>query len=333
VNFEKIYKEIYPKINLEKVLSSYNLNYKEYTGKNGAEFRSSCPFPGHDDLDPSFSINKETGIYQCFVCGGGNFFQFIKKIENLNTYKEVIQLLKNKLGISNSQKDCFEEIKKSLETFEEKEEIKPIIDKPLKEIDLPISEPAEKFLSIAKKRVSLRSIRQWKIRYCEKDKKYNGRLIVPIYFEEKLVSFVARDMLGRAEKWKEMKKQAVKDKLSNEEISRLEKEHGCKKILFPYDSPVSRVFFNWDEAKEHKDEVILCEGVFDAIRVVNFGYNAIALLSCHVNDGRRNLIAKTFDRICISLDNDYKVRDNGTVKNPGQEAAQKLLEKFRDYDV
>ena len=50
-----------------------------------------CPF--HDETHPSFSINLETGFYNCFSCGeSGNLTTFIASMENIST-KEAFKLI------------------------------------------------------------------------------------------------------------------------------------------------------------------------------------------------------------------------------------------------
>ena len=139
-------------------------------------------------------------------------------------------------------------------------------------------------------------------------------------------------MLGRAEKWNDIKKQAIKDGISRKEMIKLTEEKECKKILLPFGAPITRIFFNWDNAIKHR-EVILCEGVFDAIKVCNYGYNSIAILSCHLNDYRAGLLIENFDTIYIALDNDDKINSKGKKINPGQDAAKKIMEKLQDSDV
>jgi len=44
-----------------------------------------CPFPDHDDTEPSLSINIYTGLWKCFGCdSAGDIFTFIMKIENVD---------------------------------------------------------------------------------------------------------------------------------------------------------------------------------------------------------------------------------------------------------
>jgi len=332
--YTKLYEELFPLIDIEAVLDGYGIDYKEYQGNNGTEFMIGCPFPDHEDKHPSFSINKDTGQYRCYVCGDGNFFGFVKVVEGIKTTKEVVSTIKERLGYEEPKDEAegFDKIKNIMDSFEppvEKKEKKRDI-KDLEEVILPSDTSAEEYLEIANRRVSLESINRWDIKYCEEHRKFGGRLIVPIDFMGKRVSFVARDMHKRAEAWKEMLKKAEEDGMEGDELKSFIDENEFKKVLYPFGAPIGQIFFNWDEAIKH-EEVTLCEGVFDAIALVNCGYNAIALLGVHLSPYRASLLMKNFDRIFIALDNDIKIRkSDGKKFNPGQDAAEKIMRSLED---
>lgn len=53
--------------------------------------QTNCPFPDHNDTNPSFGINLEKGMYKCFGCGrGGNFIDLISKLLDLDFYKSLL---------------------------------------------------------------------------------------------------------------------------------------------------------------------------------------------------------------------------------------------------
>jgi len=340
IDFKKLYKQIYKKVDLSKILDSYSIDYSEYHGKKGREFQCCCPFPDHDDLSPSFSMRDVDGVYNCFVCGGGNLFTFVKNMEKLPNIIEAIDFIKVQVGITEEKaEDIFEKIKHSYSemTTCEKENIEED-DAEVKEIKFPESfEPAERYLSKIKSRVGLKNIKRWKMMYCHNpknkyDEKYRDRLILPIYFENKLVTYAARDMSGRSVLWKKIKKQIKEGDYTKDEIKKMRQKYEVKKILYPFGAPLLRIFFNWDDSIK-KDEVVICEGVFDAIKLIDCGYNAIAVLSCHINQHRKNLLCKHFKIVNVLLDNDVKIDVNGVKKNPGQDSANKIMESFQDINV
>jgi len=55
----------------------------EYTHltRKGDEYVGRCPFPDHSDSTPSFSVNEQKGVFNCFGCGrGGNTISFVQQI-------------------------------------------------------------------------------------------------------------------------------------------------------------------------------------------------------------------------------------------------------------
>ncbi|MDD5649692.1 MAG: CHC2 zinc finger domain-containing protein [Candidatus Nanoarchaeia archaeon] len=331
-DYKKIYNQIYSKINLEIIFKQYNIDFKTYHTKKGKEFMCLCPF--HDDTTPSFSIQQKTGVYNCFVCGGGDFIKFIKKLENLNTTKETIEFIKHQVGITENS-DVFSIISDSSFNFFDKENENEIeIEPEFCEVKLPKSEPAEKFFDIVKKRVCIEDVVKYGMRYCIDDFVYHHRLIIPIYMENKLVSFAARDMSGKSDTWLKVKNILKQKRLKKEDKKKFIDKYLYKKILYPCGTPMSNLFFNWDEAIKHKEDVFLCEGIFDALKILKFGYNALALLSCHLNSYKAKRLAQNFKKIFVVLDNDNKIDSFGKKFNPGQEAAQKMIkEYFSDIDV
>ena len=61
------------------ILLFEQLNIKIYRNIEN-EIICYCPFPEHDDLNPSFSYNKLKNLYNCFVCGGGTLQQLAKRL-------------------------------------------------------------------------------------------------------------------------------------------------------------------------------------------------------------------------------------------------------------
>ena len=71
-------------------------NYIELK-KNGANFKSNCPF--HSENTPSFVISPSKQIYKCFGCGtAGDAIKFVMEYEKL-TYPEAIEKLANQFGV------------------------------------------------------------------------------------------------------------------------------------------------------------------------------------------------------------------------------------------
>jgi DNA primase len=65
--------------------------------KAGRNFQARCPF--HQERTPSFSVNREMGVFKCFGCGvGGDAFKFVMLTEGM-TYPEAIHKLAARVNI------------------------------------------------------------------------------------------------------------------------------------------------------------------------------------------------------------------------------------------
>jgi DNA primase len=66
--------------------------------KAGRNFQARCPF--HQERTPSFSVNRDMGVFKCFGCSvGGDAFKFVMLTEGL-TYPEAIRKLAARVGIT-----------------------------------------------------------------------------------------------------------------------------------------------------------------------------------------------------------------------------------------
>jgi hypothetical protein len=79
-------------VSLSQIFVHYNIEYSPR--KN-----ISCPFPGHEDKKPSFTINDSADLYYCHAgCGGGSIIDFVMKMENINNY-EAANWIVNKFNL------------------------------------------------------------------------------------------------------------------------------------------------------------------------------------------------------------------------------------------
>jgi len=64
--------------------------------KKGKSFIGLCPW--HDDKNPSLSVDREKGLYNCFGCGeSGDVFSLVEKMKGYG-FKEALEFLKQKAG-------------------------------------------------------------------------------------------------------------------------------------------------------------------------------------------------------------------------------------------
>lgn len=85
----------------DKIKNNFTGNFKPFFEKylqkiqkiGGDEFKAICPF--HDDTNPSFNFNNQSGKYFCHGCGKkGDIFHFYGKINSLNTGPDFGKILK-----------------------------------------------------------------------------------------------------------------------------------------------------------------------------------------------------------------------------------------------
>lgn len=339
-------RNIYKRIDIEKFLSHYNV---KITGRFGNELRMHCILPNHKDTSPSGNFNISKGFYNCFVCGGRNFFQLVQELENLSTFKEAVEFVMKQVGFDNDDEinkidALFDELRDLQEENDAEEQEPEFIEIKFKEH--PEFESAFKHFSKVKKRVTKEMIDIWNLRYAVGGY-YKDRLVIPITHNKKTMSFAARDMSGRSEIWLKMLKTARKDRLTVTEVAELQNKYECKKIIYPpvfdkfnpehefssiiFGSAIKHLMFNFDNAiASGKDYVILVEGAFDAMRLFTWGFNAVAILGTKLSTYNRSRLLSNFDVIYVCLDND--VKDDKS--NPGQDAAKSIVESLEgDIDV
>ncbi|HWC66379.1 MAG TPA: DNA primase [Thermoanaerobaculia bacterium] len=65
--------------------------------KAGNSWKGLCPF--HREKTPSFTVNRDRGLFYCFGCGaGGDLFGFVRQIERVE-FREAAEMLARRYGI------------------------------------------------------------------------------------------------------------------------------------------------------------------------------------------------------------------------------------------
>ena len=73
-------KHIKDNLTMKQVLDYYNIPYH-----SGNQIDISCPFPDHNDIKPSFSINMDKDVFHCKGCGrGGSVIDFVSFMDSIN---------------------------------------------------------------------------------------------------------------------------------------------------------------------------------------------------------------------------------------------------------
>ncbi|HUI29173.1 MAG TPA: DNA primase [Candidatus Acidoferrales bacterium] len=86
LNSESVVEEVRQATDIVDVISQY-----VRLQKRGKNYLGLCPF--HNEKTPSFTVNREKGLYHCFGCGvGGNVFTFVTQYEKISFGEALRQL-------------------------------------------------------------------------------------------------------------------------------------------------------------------------------------------------------------------------------------------------
>jgi len=66
--------------------------------KSGRSWKGLCPF--HNERTPSFTVDRDKGLYHCFGCGaGGDVIHFLRQIDRLD-FPEAVEALASRFGVA-----------------------------------------------------------------------------------------------------------------------------------------------------------------------------------------------------------------------------------------
>lgn len=252
-----------------------SFNYKDYCEENlektrltsSGQIEATCPWCGKYG---SFYVNAETGDFICFRCvsdgipaKGKNFVGVLAKVEGAS-YHEARGFMLRKM-VQFRRKGSTKTLLQKIQMLrgEEPEIISGKVEVQLPEEFIPVWKNGEwNFPVYLKQRgIKKRTAKIWKLGFCRKGK-YGNRIIIPIECPNGF-SFVARDATGTMK----------------------------QKILDPPNAGKSKLLFGWNHAKENSD-LVLCEGPFDAIKLWQHGFNAVALLGKILHPAQLSLLLK-----------------------------------------
>ena len=233
---------------------------------SGNEIRCCCPF--HEEQNPSFSINLETGKYICFSgkCGKkGNIISFISELTG-KSYKDVekdLQINLENLKYNNIIKETLN----SLET--KKNDLNYIKYNNYKFIELKDLQDEQKILNIINIPKSISDFIKLKI--CLTNP-YKRRLVVSI--DENVFEF--RDLTKKSD----------------------------RKCLYESGIKISNYLFNIIINK-NDDSIFLTEGTKDAMSVAGFGFNSCCTFGINISTHQISKILKLgINKVYILRDND-----------------------------
>jgi len=245
--------------------------------KSGNEYLFHCPKCNHDKR--KLSINFEKNVWKCWICDyrGNNLDRLVKRRGSFLQRQEWLKYIDH-VDLSLSLEELF-----STEKDDDKQEI--ILNLPdefisLANKNLPLSsiEPKKYLYS---RGVADKDILKWKIGYC-KTGEYKNRILIPSFSNDGEVNYFIARSYGK--EWP------------------------------PYKNPnVSKdIIFN-ELYVDFKNDLVLVEGVFDAIKAEN----AVPILGSSLREDSKLFqeIVKWDTTVYVALDPDAEKKAMKLIKN------------------
>lgn len=300
--------EIRSAINVVHYISQY-LNLK----KEGRNFKGLCPF--HHEKTPSFVVNPEKQFYHCFGCGrGGNLFRFIMDYEKLS-FVEAVRKAADFAGIvlPKPQAKSEQEMTYTQQLYDINETACVFFEKEL------YKEKNKAYLKyFLDRKISEQTIKKFRLSYAPDS--YDTLLK---YFREQQTSLKQAEELGIIQKRENSEEYYVKFRhrmmfpffnLAGKIIGfggRKLREEQQPKYL---NSPESQIYkkgqtlyglFQAMPGIRDEDFIILVEGYFDLLRLVDAGIkNVVASSGTALTELQARIMGRYSRTVYIAYDGD-----------------------------
>lgn len=235
-----------------------------------------CPFCKHHKH--KLSVNVSANVYKCWICDakGKNIRRLIHKFGNYGLVAEWDKLTgRHDINDFDNIFSTNEEEDVIIQRVSLPDEFRSLTKSSLS----PATLPAVNYLRV--RGIGKKEILEWKIGYCPAGD-YAGRILIPSFDTEGYVNyFIARSYDGAWMRYKNP--QASRDIVFNE------------------------LYLDWD------DDVVLVEGVFDAI----IAGNAIPILGSTLNRDTKlfSRLVSESPKIYLALDSDAATKERKIIKN------------------
>ena len=263
----------------------------------GNDVKIRCVF--HEDSDPSLQVRKKDGIFHCFGCGEtGNFCKLLKELGvGHEDFLSTIDAVSDEAWDDAIEKILKKAVKKS-DVKLHYENFSPLLPPPSGEAQ---KKNREIRMYLKGRGFGNRTIDFFGLGYVypatKRNQRYFIRALIPVRDEQANLLWYEGRAIGEEK----------------------------PKYYRPADTKVGDYFFNLHNAKFRFDACVVVEGVFDAIMLWQWGYNAVANFGTRVSDRKLNLLAN-FDCVYFCFDNDIK-------KTPKQKTAQQLQQEAMERAI
>ena len=277
-------------VDMERLLEYYGLLGEMRPSANG--LRGQCPFPFHEDADPSFTTTPSQQGFHCFGCEAkGNVMTFVRLKEGIATGdpqqddREAARLIQAWFGLApmqetppGRQRQPATPMKTTRDQTGQDPHSELRVNPPLTfQLDhLDLSHPY-----LASRGLSAATMRHFGLGYYSRRGTMRGRVVIPIHNAEgKLVAYVGR--------WPE-------DTPPESE----------PKYKLPSGFHKSWEVFNLHRVSQHARRVVVVEGYFSVFRLYQAGFrHVVALMGSTLSEAQRQQVCERFQRVQIFMDGD-----------------------------
>ena len=289
------------------------------------EHWSSCPLPTHPGADrsPSFSINEDSLLWNCFTCSdGGSLPLLVMRLEELDWDGAIDWLLPYSDGeiAENDERGYLEQLERTLERAESRVErtrrealpfYSPKVIERLPEAPLEL---------LTKWNITApETVTEHQIKYDEERRRYKPdkgeyigpALVIPHFFGGKLVGYQERWLDDDRPKW-------------------------IPKYTNSDDFPKRQTLYGWDGALEDARRgmpVIVVESTMTRARLWELGYSAVATFGASVTGEQLRLLRSLIGGVILTQDNDpaYLNKKGQRVEGAGKRAVKENANALTDY--
>ncbi len=266
-------------VDIPAILKHYEriklVNQLHFAGSGNAQ--ASCPSAEHDDSDPSWGINIQTGAHHCFGCGwSGETISLIRELESIRQSKTISydRAIEKALAISSSEQvgDTIPAVVRQRAVESKQFKYYP---------DSILNSLVDRYDYLVQRGVHPSTCISWEVRYSDKDERY----VLPVRnIKNSIVGFI-----GIADDH--------------------QREAGLDKVLYSPGLLISKLLYGINRYEIcPKKWLILVEGAIDCLRVASVAGREIAVMavlhSTLTHDQAQLIKEIGYDRIIVLSDND-----------------------------
>lgn len=259
---------------------------------NGIEDKGYCPLPlgmhNNGDTTGKFSINRDKQVYNCWVCGGGNFVKLAMEMNDM-TEDQAKDWLRQFTNAESGDTEAF--VSKIAKIFSEapgRRDMSATL--PLFNASVLDKWLVTKHPWLDQRKISAEVASQFKIGFNPAHYRYGysgPAIILPHWWKGELV--------GWQERWLDDSRPEQMPKYTNTD-----------------DFPRKETLWGYDYAKEGDGDVLVVESVPTALYLIGLGYRAVATFGAKVTEGQTRLLRAFQGGITLCPDNGSAGIDNYT---------------------